>query len=59
MNKNELSGLIDLLYEASSTLQALEDISDSVPSFYRYPIVDELYGYAKMLEDQLFNSDVE
>lgn len=52
MNVNEYKMLIELLKEASATFEEFE-LNVGVCEGYRYPLKDELYGYALMLEDGL------
>lgn len=42
-------GLVDILREAASILEAVGDRPNTAPTNMRYPIVDELEGFAAML----------
>ena len=55
MNIQQIQGLVELLREASDVLGSTELVVSEceLPSNWRYPLKDELYGYALMLEDVL------
>lgn len=52
MTKNERNELIELLKEASHVLEEVQCsfTKENLPPSFRYPLADELYGYALYLE---------
>lgn len=52
MNTNEYRMLIEMLKEASTLFEVFE-LNIGVCEGYRYPLKDELMGYALILEQEL------
>lgn len=51
---NDKQALIDIMKEASDIIESFSlcTCEEHHPSNFRQPIIDELYGFALMLEDE-------